>query len=380
MEITVLGCGMVGAAIVRDLSGDEGVRVTAVDASASALQAVASCPGVRTVPADLRDPAEVTRQVAGADLVVGAVPGFMGFRTLQAVLEAGKNIVDISFFPEDPLALDGLAREHGSTALVDCGIAPGCSNLIAGRAASSFDRFDRFVCYVGGLPVVRTWPWEYKAVFSPVDVLEEYVRPARYIAHGVPRTMPALSEPELIDLPGAGTLEAFNTDGLRTLLTTGGAPFMIEKTLRYPGHIDKIRVLRESGFFSTDPLQVGGVAVRPLELTSRLLFPAWKLREGEEDFTVMRVTVEGLRGVRAMRTRYDLLDRFDRATGTTSMARTTGYTCTAVVRAVLRGMVEPKGVLPLELLGRDPAFFDFVLADLERHNVVFNVTEEPVEV
>jgi saccharopine dehydrogenase-like NADP-dependent oxidoreductase len=371
MKITVLGCGMVGAAIVRDLKGDEGVAVTAVDASPVALGAVAS-PGVRTVPADLRDPAE-------ADLVVGAVPGFMGFRTLQAVIEAGKNVVDISFFPEDPLALDELARDHGVTALVDCGIAPGCSNLIAGRAASFLDRFDRFVCYVGGLPVVRTWPWEYKAVFSPSDVLEEYVRPARYIAHGVQRTMPALSEPELIDLPGAGTLEAFNTDGLRTLLATGGAPFMIEKTLRYPGHIDKIRVLRESGFFSTAEVKVGDVAVRPLELTSRLLFPVWKLQPGEEDFTVMRVTVEGLRGARAIRTRYDLLDRFDRTTGTSSMARTTGYTCTAVVRTFIRGMIEQKGVLPLELVGRDPAAFDFILADLERHNVVFQIAEEPVE-
>jgi lysine 6-dehydrogenase len=210
-------------------------------------------------------------------------------------------------------------------------------------------------------------------------VLEEYVRPARYIAHGVQRTMPALSEPELIDLPGAGTLEAFNTDGLRTLLATGGAPFMIEKTLRYPGHIDKIRVLRESGFFSTAEVKVGDVAVRPLELTSRLLFPVWKLQPGEEDFTVMRVTVEGLRGGRAIRTRYDLLDRFDRTTGTSSMARTTGYTCTAVVRTLMRGMIEQKGVLPLELIGRDPAAFDFILADLERHNVVFQIAEEPVE-
>ena len=376
MRITVLGCGMVGAAIVRDLSTDPGVGVTAVDASEAALAAVAAQPGVTTVRADLRDQAAVSRLVAEADLVVGAVPGHMGFRTLQTVIEAGKSIVDISFFPEDPLSLDELARDHGCAALVDCGIAPGCSNLIAGRANAVFDRFDRFVCYVGGLPVVRTWPWEYKAVFSPSDVLEEYVRPARYIAHGQQRTMPALTEAELIDFADVGTLEAFNTDGLRTLLATGGAPFMIEKTLRYPGHIDKIRVLRESGFFSAGEVSVGGSMVRPLELTSQLLFPLWKLAPGEEDFTVMRVTVEGLRGTRLSRTRYDLLDHYDRASRTTSMARTTGYTCTAVVRLLAKGMVEHKGVLPLELIGRDPACFDFILADLARHNVTFQVTEE----
>jgi lysine 6-dehydrogenase len=376
VKVTVLGCGMVGAAIVRDLAKDGEFAVTAVDASPTALEGVRGLEAVTTVQADLSDPATVTRQVAGADLVVGAVPGFMGLATLKAVVAAGKNVVDISFFPEDALQLDEEARRRGVAALVDCGIAPGCSNLIAGRAQADFDRFDRFVCYVGGLPFVRMWPWEYKAVFSPVDVLEEYVRPARYLAHGMVRTMPALSEPELIDFPGLGTLEAFNTDGLRSLLATGGAPFMVEKTLRYPGYIDRIKVLRESGFFSTEPVSVGNVSVRPLDLTSKLLFPLWKLRPGEEDFTIMRVTVEGQRGGRSARRQYDLLDRFDRDTQTSSMARTTGYTCTATVRLLARGMVDKKGILPLELIGGDPAAFDFVIAELAKRGVVFSVTEE----
>ena len=86
------------------------------------------------------------RAVREHDLVVGAVPGFMGFATLKAVLEADKDVVDISFFDEDPFLLDDLARERGRIAIVDCGVAPGCSNLVLGRMAAELDRVDSFVC------------------------------------------------------------------------------------------------------------------------------------------------------------------------------------------------------------------------------------------
>ncbi len=374
MRIVVLGGGRVGSAMARDLARGDGFTVTVADASAAALARFADAPGIRTVCADLGDPAALRGLVLDAELVVGAMPGTMGFQTVKTVLEAGRDIVDISFFAENPFLLDDLARERGVVAIVDCGVAPGCDNLILGHLATRLDSVQRFACYVGGLPLVRTWPWEYKAPFSPIDVIAEYTRPARYRAHGELVVMPALSEPELLDFAGVGTLEAFNTDGLRSLLTTIDVPFMVEKTLRYPGHIERIKVLRESGLLSETPVQLDGVAVRPLDLTARLLFPAWQLGPGEEDLTVMRVIVEGSRGGRRVRHAFDLLDRFDRATGTSSMARTTGYTCTAAVRAVARGLFTRKGISPPEFLGRQPECYDFILGELQARGVVFRET------
>ena len=378
MRVVVLGGGLVGGVIARDLASGGEFKVTVADVSAATLSRLENVAGIGTVRADLSDPATVRRVVAGHDLVVGAVPGHMGFATLAAVIEAGKPIVDISFFPEDALALDELARTRGVHAVVDCGVAPGCSNLILGRMEKEFDELERFVCYVGGLPSVRTWPWEYKAPFSPSDVLEEYTRPARYVAEGRMVTMPALSEPELIEFPEVGTLEAFNTDGLRSLLVTIKAPNMIEKTMRYPGHIEKIRVLRESGFFATEPVEVAGVRVRPLDVTSKLLFPSWQFAPGEEDLTAMRVIVEGSKGGHRVRRTWEMVDRFDRSTGTTSMARTTGYTCTAGVRLVAAGLWERKGVSPPEYIGRDPRCYEFVMADLAKRGVVFRESTEPL--
>ncbi|MGH7444345.1 MAG: saccharopine dehydrogenase family protein, partial [Longimicrobiales bacterium] len=321
--------------------------------------------------ADLTKGEEIDRVVQRADLVVGAVSGHMGYATLERVLRAGRTVVDISFFDEDPFDLDALARERGLVAIVDCGVAPGCSNLICGHMERVLDETTRFACYVGGLPVQRKWPFEYRAPFSPIDVIEEYTRPARFRRDARDVTMPALTEIERIEIPGVGTLEAFNTDGLRTLLTTSKTPDMVEKTMRYPGHAALMEVLRETGFFRTEFTVVGGVAVRPLELTAKLLFQAWEFEAGEEDLTAMRVEVEGVKGGRPVTHTFTLLDRYDRASQTTSMARTTGYTCTAAVRMVASGLYKRVGISPPELIGREANCYDFVMGDLRERGVVF---------
>ncbi len=374
MKVTVLGVGRVGSAIAKDLAKGDEFAVTVADLSKPALAALEGTPGITLRQADLSNARALREAVADADLVVGAVPGHMGFETVRRVLEAGKPVVDISFFAEDPFELDALARSRGLTAIVDCGIAPGCSNLILGYLESVLDAVERFECLVGGLPAVRTWPFEYKAPFSPSDVLEEYTRPARFVQRGELVTRPALSDPELLDFPGVGTLEAFNTDGLRSLLRTSRAPDRIERTLRYPGHIEKMRVLREMGLFSKEPVHLRGGTAIPLELTSRLLFPMWQLGEREEDLTVMRVVVEGKKDGRKVRYDYDLFDRYDAKTGTLSMARTTGYTCTAGVRLWARGLYREPGVAPPEFLGRAPGCYPFVMQELAKRGVVFRET------
>lgn len=238
MKVAVLGAGLVGAPMAVDLAKDENFEVTVADRDGKPLEKLEAMGlGIATEQADLSDEIALKALIADQDLVLSAVPGFMGYRTLQTVIEAGKDVVDIAFFPEDPFELDALAKKKGVTAIVDCGVAPGMSNLLTGHVARLLDRTDKVLIYVGGLPELRKWPYEYRAVFSPIDVIEEYTRPARYVENGKPVVREALSDPELLDFPGIGTLEAFNSDGLRTLADTIDAPDMKEKTLRYQGHI-----------------------------------------------------------------------------------------------------------------------------------------------
>lgn len=378
MNITVMGGGLVGSAIVKDIASDPAYSVTLIDVDERTLHRLAKEAPVRGIVANLNALDRFDGLLAGADLVVCAVPGFMGFNTLHKIIATRKNVVDISFFPEDPFTLDELAQQKGVTAVVDCGVAPGLSNIVFGDLARRLDSIERYDCYVGGLPKERRWPFEYKAVFSPIDVLEEYTRPARYVEYGREVVRPALSDVELLDFPQVGTLEAFNTDGLRTLARTMDAPFMKEKTLRYPGHANLMRAFRESGFLDTNAIEVEGVSIAPIRLTAKLLFDQWRLKEGEHDLTVLQIVVDGVESGRTVRYTYELIDRFDAAAGVTSMARTTGYTCTAVARLVASGAFRQPGVCPPEYVGQTPGCCDAVLSDLAARGVRFEVKATPV--
>jgi lysine 6-dehydrogenase len=435
-RVTVLGAGLVGNAIAADLSHD--FDVTSVDRDRKALEKLKGKHGIEIIVADLSDRETMRGSVQGADIIVGALPGFMGYEMIRTLAPEKIDIVDISFFPEDPFTLDELAREHGITVITDCGVAPGMGNIVLGYHNSKMD-VSNYECYVGGLPFERKWPWEYKAVFSPIDVIEEYTRPARYVENGHTIIREALSDPELLHFEGIGSLEAWNSDGLRTLIRTMKIPNMIEKTLRYPGCIEYLRVLREAGFFSYDEIDVNGTGVRPIDLTARLLFPQWELKPGEEDFTVMRIIVEGTGGnghfsgigsasgiagsgkedkgysglwdMETIReeqlsrglagkgakpgmesgdektegagmetagnaTKYvwELFDRYDKETGTISMARTTGYTCTAAVQLVAGKQFDRKGICPPEFLGENEENFRFILQHLQKRGVEYRLT------
>ncbi len=379
MNIAVLGCGLVGGPMATDLAGDPSFSVTVADARRDALDALKHSPNLGTVQADLSDPSAVRAIVAHSDLVLSAVPGHMGFKVLRTLIEARKNVIDIAFFPEDPFLLDELARQNGVTVVVDCGVMPGMGNILAAHAASQLDHVEDILIYVGGLPQVREWPYEYRAVFSPVDVIEEYTRPARYLEFGRIVTRPALSDPEYIHFPGIGTLEAFNSDGLRTMLTTIKADSMKEKTLRYPGHIEKIAVLRETGFFSKEEIEIGGARITPLEFTARILFPKWKLGENEGDLTVMKVTVKGRKDGRGTTHEFDLLDRYDPETRVISMARTTGYTATVAARMLQAGLYDARGISAPEFIGRDPRCVEFMLNGLAQRGIHYVSKVSPYE-
>lgn len=371
-KVAVLGGGRVGKAIALDLAESCDVRV--VDANGDALAHLTSR-GLKTVAGDATDAEALSPLIADCDLVINAVPGHLGFRVLKNVIRCGRRIVDISFFPEDPFKLDSLARKNGVIAVVDCGVAPGFSNMALGRHCREMAVED-FVCYVGGLPKTRVWPYQYKAPFSPIDVIEEYVRPARMMENRVVVTKPALSELEHLDFGELGTLEAFNTDGLRTLLKTVKVPNMREKTLRYPGHSEYMKVLRDTGFFDTKPVRIKGVEISPIELTARVLFPQWQLAEGEEEFTVMRIRIAGnVKGGRVVHS-YEMRDDYDKDSGLTSMARTTGYTCTAVAHMMLEGKLKGGGITPPEFIGMDKAKFERVTDYLTGKGIVIEHAQE----
>ncbi len=368
-NIIVLGAGMVGSAMAIDLAKNHSVTLT--DLNSQRLdQLKIKCNSLNILQLDVCDKNKLQSAIKDFDLVVCAVPGFLGFETLKQIIEAGKNVVDISFFPENSLELDALAKAKNITAIVDCGVAPGMDNIILGYYNEKLKLTD-FECYVGGLPKVKKWPFNYKAPFSPIDVIEEYTRPARYVENGNMITRDALTDCEFLEFDHVGTLEAFNSDGLRSIIfTMPHIKNMKEKTLRYPGHVENIKVLKESGFFNSEKITINGTAISALDFTSKILFKEWKLGEQEEELTIMRIILKGenVEG-ETEEIIFNLYDEYSHESQTSSMARTTGYTATAVANMFLDGLFAEKGVFPPELIGKHEICFNYIMNYLNERNI-----------
>ena len=375
-NIIVLGAGMVGSAITIDMAKNHTVTIT--DFNQNALNKIKTKSEVLdTILLDVTDKTALQKTILPFDFVICAVPGFLGFETLKTIIQAKKDVIDISFFPENSFDLDTLAKENNVTAIVDCGVAPGMDNFILGYYNEKLKLTD-FECLVGGLPKIKKWPFNYKAPFSPIDVIEEYTRPARYVENGNVVVREALTDCEYIEFDKVGTLESFNSDGLRSIIyTMPHIPNMKEKTLRYPGHVEYIRVLKESGFFNTQKISINNTLISPLDFTSKILFNEWKLEEEDDEITVMKVTVKGEnKNEKIEKICYDLYDEYCKKTKTSSMARSTGYTATAAANMFLDGLFNEKGVFPPELVGKHETCFNYILNYLKDRNVIYKKTTE----
>jgi lysine 6-dehydrogenase len=359
-NIAVLGAGIVGSTIAADLSKQH--RVTSFDYSEIALNNLqAKYSNIAVQQVNLKDIDAYGNWFSHFDIVVSAVPGFMGFATLKQLINIGKSVADISFFEEDVLQLDTLAKQKGVTVITDVGVAPGMSNFIAGRYCHEIN-IQNFEFYVGGLPKYPEPPFYYKAAFSPIDVIEEYTRPARFKEANTIVTYAPLSGRNIRTYKELGELEAFNTDGLRSLLYTLPIPNMMEQTLRYKGHVTLVEQLQQAGFFTNNLLSTQQTFA---SATNEILFKNWQYQKGEADVTIMEVICMG----KEKTVKYSLYDEYDEVAQQSSMSRTTGFTCAAAAEMILQNKFNQHGVFPPELVGSNKPCFEFLLSYLKDRKV-----------
>lgn len=374
MKVVQFGCGMVGSVIARDFAKDS--SVTVIDADEHKLKVLkAQVPSINVVCAAISDDELVVPYLEEADVVTSAVPGSMGFDVMKKALAAGKSICDISSIPSttDFSFLDRFGKEKNVFVMPEIGIAPGMTNFLAGRGTAQLDEVEDISIFVGGMPEKPVPPFSYQATWSPEEVIGEYVIPARIVEGGETREVQAMSGLRHIEFEGLGTLEAFYTDGLGTLDKTLDAKNMAEFTLRWPGHADKINLLRDMGLLDDKPRVIGGVEINPRKTVSEFLFPLWKMdpEQGDRDITVFRVVVRGFKGDAEVVHTWDLLDRFDEEEWVSSMGKCTAYTCSIFARAAQKGLIGEKGLIPPEKLGYSDELYEFVMAEQARRGLCF---------
>jgi len=375
LKALVLGAGRMGTAVAKDLI-DSGVEVAVGERrreSLSLCMGKVKSPKLEAFEVDAGNRDSLIKLVRRGDfdVVVNALPHEISVPALKAEIDAGVNVVDM-VFEDEQMELRDKAKDKGVTVIPACGVAPGLGNMLAGYGASKVDSVDKIHILCGGLPQEPTPPLDYKVVFRLESVWAMYARSARIVVNGEIREVDALTGLELVEFPGVGKFEGFYTDGLSTLLYTfkenekfRDVKEMSEKTLRYPGHVEKIKTLMECGLLDVEPVHVRKVRISPREFLTVLLTPKLELGD-ERDMLVMRVEVLGDNECKNYT--FDLVDYYDKVGEVTSMAKTTGYTASIVAQLIGRGKIEEKGIVPPEELGmRD--IFRFILDQLSKREI-----------
>jgi lysine 6-dehydrogenase len=371
LKVVILGCGQIGSVIARDFKAYmKDAEVLVADRSSERAEKTASSIGAEAWAAiNAAEYSNLLDVFGGVDLALVALPGDYGYNAIKAAVEKGVDVVDVSFSPENPFKFDEDAKKTGITVIPDCGVAPGLSNILIGRAASQLDIVKDAHIMVGGLPEYPVPPLGYTITWSAEGLIDEYIRGANIVEDGRIVEVPALSGLEEIEFPEVGTLEAFYTDGLRTLIQSlPNVKNMWEKTLRYPGHVQKIQTLKALGFFGEELVEVEGVKISPRIVTARILEKSLSYPE-VGDILAMEVCVEGEASGRKTTHRYRLLDRFDAKSGVSAMARTTAYTASIVARKLAVGEIKEKGVVPPERIGMDGKLFEGLISDLRNRGI-----------
>src|SRR5919112_3935036 len=371
MKILVLGAGRMGLGAAYDLAhNSEGVEsVTVADVDEGPARAVAEAlrsGRVRAARVNVEDRARVVELMRGHDAAVSCVTYFHNLSLARAALEAGVNFCDLggnNTVVDAELALDAEAREAGIKIIPDCGLAPGMVSVLAAHGAARFSRLDELHIRVGGLPQRPRPPLDYQIVFSVEGLINEYVERARVIRGGHIIEVESMTEVESLDFPEPfGRMEAFQTSGGTSTLPetfAGSVSELDYKTIRYPGHCERFRLLIDLGLCDGNAIDVDGLAVPPRRLLGELLYRHLPAAEpdvvlvrlefvgrldGDEDAAVQKSDEHGS----TARLRYDIVDRFDERAGLSAMQRTTAFPASVIAQMMARGETTQKGAVPQE--------------------------------
>jgi lysine 6-dehydrogenase len=374
VKILVLGCGNIGSVVARDLAESlASAQIVIGDINEDRVKEVASKIGRENVTwtkVDASNHSELVSTLKKFDLAVGALPGVMGYRVCKAAVAAKRDIVDVSYMPEDVMALHKDASRAEISILPDCGMSPGLGSILAGHAASKLDRVESVHMLNGGLPEKPVSPLGYVITWSVHDLIDMYSRKVTIVKKGKTVEVEAMSGLEETSFPGVGKLEAFYTDGLRTMLyTMKNVKDMWEKSLRYPGHVEKINLLKNLGFFDNKPLNIQNLSISPRKVTAELFERKMK-RKDIPDIVAMRIVVSGPKNGKKVTYTYHVLDRYDRQHKVTAMARTTAYTTSVGAQLMAKKAISEKGVIPPEKLGMNKKLYGKFMSMMKQRKVL----------
>lgn len=374
MKILVLGAGRMGYGAAFDLihNSPDVAGVTIADLDPKKAQVAAERVGSSRIEAaciDTADQRAAAELMRGHDSVISCVNYWHNASLSGAAIATGTNFCDLggnNYIVDKQLAMDAAAKDAGINIIPDCGLAPGMVSILAMHGAARFERLDELHIRVGGLPQRPEPPLDYQLVFSVEGLINEYIEPARIIRGGTVAEVESMTEIESLEFEGFAPLEAFQTSGgTSTLPDTflGKIRELDYKTIRYRGHCDRFKTMIDLGLCSSEPIVADHQKVTPRKVFGELL--QQHLPADGPDLVLVRLEFVGTADGAEKRLRYDIVDRFDEATGLSAMMRTTAFPASIIAQMMARGDVLQRGATPQEK-AVDP---DKFVAELTRRGI-----------
>ncbi|MFG6149196.1 saccharopine dehydrogenase family protein [Halobacillus sp. B23F22_1] len=378
MKVAVLGSGLMGKEAARDLVQSNGVKMVGLaDLDVKRAEAVCqsiSSSKIQAFKVDAGNEVELAAFLKSYDVVINAL--FYSFNEIvaQTAIKVGVSSVDlgghIGHITDRVLDLHKKAKAAEVTIIPDLGVAPGMINILSGYGVSKLDELNSIRLFVGGIPVHPEPPLEYNHVFSMEGLMDHYTDPSTIIRGGKLQEVDSLSEVERLYFDRFGPLEAFHTSGgTSTLLKSYPSIDTLEyKTIRYPGHAEKMKLLVDLKLTRNDyEVEIDGVKVKPREVLLKAIDPIVSLKD-KDDAVLLRVCVGGMKDGKNTTYQYEMVTYKDRLNQVTAMARATANTISVVAQMIGQQAITKKGVFPPE----QAVPGDLYIAEMAKRGVVIS--------
>jgi lysine 6-dehydrogenase len=377
VNILVIGAGMMGRAIAFDLANYSNFEeITISDKDKKNLKSAKKFLKNKPVSFDILDIEKrdyVKSIFQKNDIVISAIPYHFNYILTKIAIDTKTHFLDLggnNNIVEKQRSLFKKAEENKVLIIPDCGLAPGLTSIIARDAVDSFDSIEYVKIRVGGLPQKPIPPFNYQIVFSPNGLINEYVEDAIVLDHGEIVTKKSMTELEEIRFPKPfNKLEAFITSGgCSTLPNTykDKIDYLDYKTIRYPGHCEKMKTFLDLGLGSEKEILIGNQKIIPRNILINLLLS--NIPKKGKDVVLIKVFSKGIKENKNVKLDYTMIDYYDDKNHITAMMRTTGFPVSIIAQMIENGKISEYGVFSGEEIAPTKLFF----RELKKRNIVIN--------
>ncbi len=375
MNILIFGAGMMGKAIAYDLSHySDFDAITIVDRDAKAVAMIdqfISDPRIKPLNIDVTKTEKIKKILMDHNIAVSALPYMFNYRLAKISIMTKTHFLDLggnNDIVKKEIALSKKAENKNVIVIPDCGLAPGLTSVITRDIVEKMEYVDYVKIRVGGLPLYPKPPLNYQIVFSPYGLINEYVEDAIVLDHGRILRKKSLTELETIRFSRPfGKMEAFLTSGGCSTLPyiyKDKIGYLDYKTIRYPGHCEKFKLLVDLGLTKKEKINIKGKPIAPMDFLAKILLE--NLPRNEPDVVLLKVLGEGVLNGEKHKVEYTMIDYYDEKNKTTAMMRTTGYPTSIIAQMIEKEDIVDRGVLTPEKVVPPDIMFE----ELKRRGIV----------